>query len=58
MERAVQKDTTKNTDENAETVKGAADKVEELPQQPVSDCDAETVKGGSNVRNVPTPPQI
>jgi hypothetical protein len=53
MERAMQKDTTKKTDENAETAKSAADKIDELPQPPVSDIDAETVKGGT-----PLPPNI
>lgn len=57
----MEKDTAKKTDENAETAKSAADTVEELPQQPISDSDAQAVKGGSIVyQNVqtPAPPEI
>ena len=37
---------TKQTDQSAKTDR-TTDKVEELPQKPISDRDADSVKGGS-----------
>jgi hypothetical protein len=48
----MQSDSTQRTDQTDETER-AADKVEELPQQPISASDAEAVKGGSIVYQSP-----
>lgn len=41
----MQDDATKKTNES-ENTDGAADKIEELAQEPISDRDARSVKGG------------
>ena len=43
---AMQDDATKQTSQSDMT-DGAADKAEDLPQKPISDSDAESVKGGA-----------